>query len=171
MEEEIWKLYKDSRTDNKRNTSGAKWEVSSYGRVKRNDILYIIKLKNPKYYYRITTKFLHRIIAELFIPNPDNKPCIDHIDGDIHNNHVNNLHWVTQRENLNNPIARERQRKSHLGKSVNKGNKRPDLSNNNKQRKGSKYMTNDIKGCYVQPKDFTKYLNNGYHFKQKNINL
>lgn len=44
-------------------------------------------------------KLLHRILAEAFIPNPDNKRCVDHIDGDVTNNTIQNLRWVTHQEN------------------------------------------------------------------------
>lgn len=55
---------------------------------------------------------VHRLVALAFIPNPDNKPCIDHIDGNPFNNHVDNLRWVTHSENNNNPITKQRQSKS-----------------------------------------------------------
>lgn len=43
---------------------------------------------------------VHRWIAETFIPNPDNKPEINHIDGNPLNNNVSNLEWVTHQENM-----------------------------------------------------------------------
>jgi hypothetical protein len=47
-----------------------------------------------------TTKALHRILAECFIPNPEGLSDVDHIDGDRRNNSLENLRWVTHGENI-----------------------------------------------------------------------
>ena len=45
---------------------------------------------------------IHRLLAICFIPNPENKPCVDHIDRDRTNNDLSNLRWATYKENNNN---------------------------------------------------------------------
>lgn len=61
-------------------------------------------------------KMIHRLMAETFLPNPDNLPEIDHIDGNALNNNLDNLRWVTKKENQNNPISRERRYKAIIDK-------------------------------------------------------
>lgn len=54
---------------------------------------------------------IHRLVALTFIPNPENKPCVDHINTNRTDNRVENLRWVTYSENASNPITNAKQRK------------------------------------------------------------
>lgn len=97
---------------NFRNTN---YQISTYGGVRR-------KKKNGRYYYLQTTSLdrygypkvsisidgktkiinIHRLVAEVFIPNPDpkGKPMVNHLDGNKENNRVNNLEWCDGKRNM-----------------------------------------------------------------------
>lgn len=88
-------------------------EVSNKGNI-RNSItkieLRIYKVGNYlKIQYEGKQYFLHKLIAEAFIPNPYNKPHVDHIDTNTLNNNIENLRWCTTKENNNNPITISKQ--------------------------------------------------------------
>ncbi len=60
---------------------------------------------------------LHRLIAEMFIPNPDNKPCVDHISTIKTDCRAANLRWVSHRENCRNPLTRMHNSEAKKGKN------------------------------------------------------
>lgn len=71
----------------------------------------VVLCKDGKMY----PKLVHRLVALAFIPNPENKPVVDHIDTNPQNNRVDNLRWVTTQENCMNPITRINNSKSKMG--------------------------------------------------------
>ena len=101
MEKEIWKVFKETYS---RTWGHITWEVSDQGRVKKNGVLYECRLNRGCKVFGPGWK-LHRAVAELFIPNPDNKPYVDHINTNPLDNRTVNLKWVTPKENNNNPLT------------------------------------------------------------------
>ena len=86
-----------------------KYEVSNLGKVRNIKSGRVLKtsLNNNGYLRLFLCKnnkrkhlYLHRIIATAFIDNPDEKPCVNHIDENKLNNDLSNLEWCTARENL-----------------------------------------------------------------------
>ena len=106
---EIW--------ENIKNYEG-KYQVSNMGNVKslnfnntKRPAILVKKVNRRGYEYVCLSQYgkrsysaVHRLVAEAFIPNPDNKEQINHIDGNKRNNSMYNLEWVSQSENINHAI-------------------------------------------------------------------
>ena len=110
--EEIWKDVKEFN---------GKYQVSNLGNVRRSRDNFVYKLqlcKNGYNYVNFSEKTktiarkVSRLVALAFIPNPLNKPCVDHINTIRTDDRVENLRWVTRSENMKNPLTVEKVKKS-----------------------------------------------------------
>ena len=91
-------------------------EELNYHRVKRG-YKTVVLCRNG----RTHTKLVHRLVAEAFIPNPDNLPQVNHKDEDKDNNTVSNLEWCTNEYNIRYGTGIERRRKSGVKGAIERG--------------------------------------------------
>lgn len=102
-------------------------EKITVGSKLNNGYLKAVLKKKP----RLIQILLHRIVAQAFIPNPENKPCVNHINGIKTDNRVENLEWVTHKENERHSYDVLKKKPSHLGKfGANHPKHKSHISNN-----------------------------------------
>lgn len=158
------------------------YQVSNLGRVKRVTTDRVLKgCKNTKGYLKVdlykngsqSNKRIHRLVAQAFIPNPDNTSQVNHIDENKTNNAISNLEWVTSKENINHGTRNER-----AGKAISKSNSIPIIATNIKTGESTEFygarecarqlglqhpsITAALKGRLTQTGGYTfKYMNEG----------
>lgn len=151
--QEIWKPIKDFE---------GLYEVSNLGQVRSfyNREAKILKPgKDKRGYLKVGlhkngkrhTKLVHRLVASTFIPNPQNKSQVNHIDGNKQNNAVENLEWCTAKENSqhawNTGLSRmTKEQKKKISRSL-KGEKHPQA------RKVICITTGEIFNCMTEPSE------------------
>lgn len=89
---------------------------------KNGDGYLVVSMGNKR--IKRSTQIVHRIVAELFLPNPNNLSDVDHVDGNRANPDVTNLEWVTHKEN----IRRAYERGSHIGRITGERNPKARLT-------------------------------------------
>lgn len=123
---EVWK-----NVDNK-------FYISNLGRIKTLDNE-LVDMSNRKSRYLLYRGYrIHRLVAEYFIPNPENKPEVNHKDGNKHNNSVDNLEWNTTSENRRHAFDNKLELPSYgfKGKNHSEETKRNISKNNARYWKG-----------------------------------
>lgn len=98
------------------------YQASNQGKIRNSETLRVLKPMIDKQGYefvQINRKNMkvHRLIGVTFIPNPNNKRCINHKNGIKHDNNVNNLEWCTHSENLKHAHSTGLKKPQQLGKS------------------------------------------------------
>lgn len=90
--------------------------INNFGQIINSQTKRILKPSDGSGYYFVhlfnefgdKQKRIHRLVAETFIPNPNNLPQVNHKDEDKTNNCVDNLEWITQQDNLNYGTTQQR---------------------------------------------------------------
>lgn len=111
-----------------------KYEVSSLGRVRNASSKRLLKacVSNRGGYLcvyawmdgKTVARNVHRLVAEAFLPNPDDLPCVNHLNGDYQDPRLANLEWCTHRQNTHhaiNSLGRTFAKNLRCGKGVESG--------------------------------------------------
>lgn len=101
-----------------------RWSINENGDVRNDEtgkflkgtILHTYRYINFRWNRKQKNKAVHRLVAETFLPNPDNLPCVHHIDGNRMNNRLENLKWVMEAENSHETKSHRKREEHYQGK-------------------------------------------------------
>lgn len=116
----MWKICKECKN----------YEISTEGEVRRKETGKILKPKIDKHGYlevglslgargKRKMALVHRLVAQAFVPNPYDKPEVNHMDGNKQNNKYTNLEWVTAKENQDHARKNGLKPDDHGSNSIN----------------------------------------------------
>ena len=148
------------------------YEISNQGNVRNTKTNRILKprKKGCGYYFiglckncTTTNFYIHRLVGYAFIPNPENLPCIDHIDRNKTNNSITNLRWVSRSNNNRNKPKKQNSSSKYIGVSLHKptGKYQAKISINNKNKHIGLYETEEDAGKafddYIKEHNLTEF--------------
>ena len=150
------------------------YEISNLGNFRNTDTNRNLKpgKNNRGYLYVNLYKdgihknfYIHRLVALYFIPNPENLPCIDHIDRNKTNNSITNLRWISSSNNNRNRPKFKNSLSKYMGVCFDKarGKYRAQIQINNKNKYIGLYETEEDAGRafdnFVKQHNLTDFYN------------
>ena len=144
----LYGITEDGKLFSTRNNKYLKPATDKYGYK-----YYVISINGKK-----KTLKAHRIVAMAFIPNPQNKPTVDHINGDRQDNRVENLRWATHKEQQMNPTTIKKADEIHKRTDYRKMGEIRNFG----RRHTSVYKNGEFLGSFQSLKDAADFVNVSY---------
>ena len=142
------------------------YSASSFGRIRNDRNQYILRPLNPTGYCTVSLDkkgcYIHRIIAGTFIPNPEQKPLVNHKDGNRRNNRVSNLEWATQSENIQHAVKMGLHNRA-IPIAAYQGNRFIGNFSSHTEAASALHISDGLVNIYM---DTEKRTSQGYYFKR-----